>query len=77
MGAGGLESSLIGTVARCKLCKPSSDWLGIHSPKEQIRKSGLWQVQHLLAPEITENDKKTIINAIRRTKECIVKNRED
>jgi len=72
MGAeGGLESSLIGTVAHCKLCRPSSNWLGGHSPKKQIKESGLWLVQHLDADEINESDKRTILNAMTRTKEWI------
>jgi len=66
MGAKGLESSLIGTLAHCKLCRPSNTWLGSHSPKEEIRKSGLWQVQHLKSQPINEKDKKTILEAIRR-----------
>jgi len=72
MGANGLESSLIGTVAHCKLCRPSGNWLGSHSPKKQIKESGLWLVQHLEANEINESDKETILNAIKRTKEWIV-----
>ena len=68
MGSKGLESSLIGTVASCKLCKPSNNWLGKHSPKKQIKESGLWLVQHLEASGIRENDKETILNAIRMTK---------
>lgn len=71
MGSKGLESSLIGTVASCKLCKPSDKWLGNYSPKIQIKESGLWLVQHLKADEINKNDKETILNAIRRTKEWI------
>lgn len=66
MGKGGLESSLIGTIARCQLCKPSKDWLGNHSPKKNIRTSGLWLVQHLSADEINRNDKKIIGDAIRK-----------
>lgn len=72
MGSEGLESSLIGTVASCKLCKPSDKWLGNYSPKKQIKESGLWLVQHLKANEINENDKETILNSIRRTKEWIM-----
>jgi len=68
MGTGGLESSLIGTIAHCKLCKQSNNWLGNYSPTAQIRESGLWQVQHLKANGINETDKATIINAIKRTK---------
>jgi hypothetical protein len=69
MGRKGLESSLIGTVASCKLCNPSDNWLGNYSPKKQIKESGLWLVQHLKANGINENDKETILDAIRRTKE--------
>ena len=69
MGGNGLESSLIGTVASCKLCKPSDNWLGNYSTKKQIKESGLWLVQYLKAGGINENDKETILNAIRRTKE--------
>lgn len=71
MGAEGLESSLIGTVAQCKLCRPSSNWLGSYSPKKQIKDSGLWLIQHLKANEINESDKRTILNAITQTKEWI------
>lgn len=42
-----LESKLISTVAQCRLCGPSSSWLGLHSPKEIIRTYGLWQVNEL------------------------------
>jgi hypothetical protein len=49
MGSKGLESSLIGTLSHCKLCKPSANWLGNYSPIKKIRESGLWLVQHLKA----------------------------
>jgi len=71
MGSKGLESSLIGTLSHCKLCKPSEKWLGNYSPKQQIRNSGLWLVQHLKANGIKEKDKEAILNAIKRTKEWI------
>ena len=74
MGSNGLESSLIGTVASCKLCSPSDIWLGNDSPKQQIKKSGLWLVQHLKANGINESDKETIFNTIRGTKEWIITN---
>lgn len=67
MGTLGLESSLIGTIAHCQLCKSSENWLGNDSSKAQIRKSGLWQVQHLNAHRINENDKETILHAVKRT----------
>jgi hypothetical protein len=68
MGKRGLESSLIGTIAQCKLCKPSNNWLGNFSPKKKIRESGLWLVQHLKANEINEKDKRIMLAAIRNTK---------
>jgi len=68
MGSKGLESSLIGTIAHCQLCKPSNNWLGNYSPKARIRGSGLWQVQHLNADGINETDKEAILNAMIRTK---------
>jgi len=68
MGSKGLESALIGTIARCKLCKPSDNWLGKYSPIYKIRESGLWLVQHLRANPLNEKDKETILNAIEVTK---------
>jgi len=68
MGKHGLESPLIGTIAHCKLCKPSSNWLGKFSPKNKIRQSGLWLVQHLKAQGINEKEKKIILDAIARAR---------
>ncbi|MFA5835677.1 MAG: hypothetical protein WC837_01860 [Bellilinea sp.] len=42
-----LESRIISTVSLCKNCRPSADWLGLSSPKEKIRQSGLWIVNEL------------------------------
>ena len=69
MGNKGLESSLIGTLAHCKLCEPSANWLGKYSPVQKIKEGKLWLVQHLEAEPINENDKEVILNAIRKTKE--------
>lgn len=69
-----VESSLIGTVARCELCKPSDNWLGNYSPKKEIKESGLWLIQHLNANEINENGKNDVLNATRRTKQWITNN---
>ena len=68
MGSGGLESHLIGTVASCKLCKPSLYWLGNYSPKAQIRESGLWQVQHLGASNISKEEMELIAKSIEKTR---------
>jgi len=41
-----IEAGLIATVAQCRCCGPSADWLGRFSPKATIRRIGLWQIQH-------------------------------
>lgn len=42
-----LESRIISTISRCQSCRPSSEWLGLYSPKEKIKESGLWIVNEL------------------------------
>ena len=54
LGSDGLERHLIGTVAQCSVCGPSSNWLGHHSPVGKIRDKGLWQVQHLRCSALSE-----------------------
>jgi hypothetical protein len=51
-----LEATLVATAAQCSACRPSSTWLGLHSPNEKIRASGLWQVQHLDQEPMTAAD---------------------
>ncbi len=72
MGSQGLESRLIGTIAQCRLCRPSKNWLGLHSPIDKIQESGLWLVQHLKANGIDEDAKPIVLNAINRTKQSIL-----
>jgi len=59
-----LESRIISTVSLCPSCAPSPNWLGLSSPKEKIRKSGLWIVNELYKQPLTqsefENLKRTI-----------------
>ena len=64
MGSAGLEARLIGTVARCGACRPSPGWLGLHSPVEKIRQSGLWLVQHLAAEPLREGDQSRLVEAM-------------
>jgi hypothetical protein len=64
MGSAGLEARLIGTVARCRACRPSAGWLGLHSSVEKIRQSGLWLVQHLAAQPLREGDQGRLVEAI-------------
>lgn len=66
-----LERLLIGTVARCEMCQPSHKWLGMYSPKIEIRTSGLWQSHHLNEPEVNEFDQTTILTVIARTEDWI------
>jgi hypothetical protein len=50
------ESRLISTVSLCEECKPSENWLGNYSPKEKIRKSGLWLVNELWKTPLNYED---------------------
>jgi len=71
MGTGGIESSLIGTVARCSLCRPSPNWLGNYSPDSRIRQSGLWLVQHLRARPLSDADREMVVDAIKQTQRWV------
>lgn len=42
-----IESKIISTVSWCASCGSSNSWLGNHSPKDKIVKSGLWLVNEL------------------------------
>jgi len=50
------ESKMISTVSLCKECRPSKNWLGLFSPKEKIRESGLWLVNELYKEPLSETD---------------------
>jgi hypothetical protein len=51
-----LESKLVSTLSLCEECKPSHNWLGLHSPLQKIRESGLWQVQGLYGVPLSAED---------------------
>jgi hypothetical protein len=53
-----IESRIISTVSLCPTCKPSpeSTWLGLASPKEKIRKSGLWLVNELFKEPLSTEE---------------------
>ena len=51
-----IESRIISTVSLCDECKPSENWLGLFSPKEKIRKSGLWLVNELWKTPLSNKD---------------------
>lgn len=42
-----IESKIISTISLCEECKPSENWLGLFSPKDKIKESGLWLVNEL------------------------------
>ena len=51
-----IESKIISCISLCQLCCPSNNWLGLYSPKEKIRQSGLWQVNELYKNPLTDNE---------------------
>jgi hypothetical protein len=51
-----LESRMISTLSLCDDCQPSASWLGMSSPKEKIRESGLWLVNELYKEPLTRPD---------------------
>jgi hypothetical protein len=51
-----LEAKMISTVSLCDDCKPSGHWLGLSSPKEKIRKCGLWLVNELYKEPLSIGD---------------------
>ncbi len=55
-----LESKIISTVSLCEKCRPSRNWLGLYSPKEKIRKGGLWLVNELYKQPLSEKDLKRL-----------------
>jgi len=77
MGSGGLESAMIGTLSHCGRCRPSRLWLGNRSPREEIRDSGLWLVQHLQASPLTDDDRSFVVSAIEVTAARFYEQRRD
>jgi len=51
-----LESKIISTISCCEECKPSQNWLGLSSPKEKIRESGLWLVNELWKTPLSDEE---------------------
>ena len=60
-----IESKLISTVSWCKECEPSPGWLGMYSPKQKIRGSGLWLVNELYKAAFTDGEIKGFGESIR------------
>jgi hypothetical protein len=53
---------LISTISICKECYPSINWLGLHSPVDKIKSSGLWQINKLYKEQLTMEELKTFMN---------------
>ena len=51
-----IETKIISTVSWCLECKPSLNWFGLESPKDKIRKSGLWLVNGLYKEGFTQSE---------------------
>lgn len=58
------ESRLISTVCRCPTCKPSDNWLGLYSPKQKIKESGLWLVNELYKQPLSLLEWEELMNLI-------------
>lgn len=59
-----LESKLISTISRCQQCRPSSHWLGLYSPKQKIRESGLWLVNELYKEPLSLHEAEELARAL-------------
>ena len=73
IGNEGIEAKIIGTLARCSQCNRSTGWLGRHSPKYEIRDSGLWLVQHLESEGLTEWDMERLSKSTKETERWVDK----
>jgi hypothetical protein len=51
-----LESKLISTISLCEGCGAGEGWLGLFSPKQKIKKSGLWLVNELWKEPMNEDE---------------------
>jgi len=61
------ESRIISTVSNCSECGGNENWLGNQSPKEKIRKSGLWLVNELWKQSISENELNQLTKIVKNT----------
>lgn len=60
-----LESKMISTLSHCEQCKPSEGWLGLESPKDRIRESGLWLVNELYKEPLSSEDMARLVPLVR------------
>lgn len=62
-----IESRIISTVSNCRNCKPSENWLGLSSPKQKIKDSGLWLVNELWKQSLSEKELTELIKIVKST----------
>ena len=55
------EAKLVSSVSHCGDCGASAGWLGLSSPKDKIRESGLWQVNELYGEGLSALDLARIV----------------
>jgi len=63
----GWEEKIISTISLCNECRPSQNWLGLHSPKNKIQESGLWQVNGLYKESLTRSEITVLENLVKAT----------
>jgi len=51
-----IESKIIATISNCKECGASENWLGLSSPKDKIKESGLWLVNELYKTPLSDKE---------------------
>ena len=51
-----LEARLVATLAACRVCQPSSSWLGQYAYSAKVRASGLWNSQYVGGATIGPTD---------------------
>lgn len=59
------EEKLISSISFCEICTSSNNWLGNFSPKNKIRKSGLWLEKGLYKKPLAENDMEKLHDLVR------------
>lgn len=61
------ETMLIATLAGTEDFKPSRNWLGLDSPEDVIRTSGMWLKQGINGNRLCPDDLKELIRIIDQT----------
>jgi hypothetical protein len=57
-----IEKKLIGTLANCCDCIPSTNWIGHYHPNKKISENGIWNIQGLKTPPFSLGDVKSLFS---------------